>query len=45
MDIFDYFRQICTIPRESGNEEGMRKYLLSWAKENGFEGLRVIGTS
>ncbi|MBO4425155.1 MAG: aminoacyl-histidine dipeptidase [Spirochaetales bacterium] len=40
MDIFDYLRQICTIPRESGNEEGMRKYLLSWAKENGFEGLR-----
>ena len=40
MDIFDYFRQICTIPRESGNEEGMRTFLLSWAKENGFEGLR-----
>lgn len=40
MDTFDYFRQICKIPRESGNEEGMRQYLLSWAKENGFEGLR-----
>ena len=40
MDMFGYFRQICTIPRESGNEEGMRQYLLSWARENGFEGLR-----
>ena len=40
MDTFDYFRQICRIPRESGNEEGMRRYLLSWAKENGFEAVR-----
>ena len=40
MDIFGYFREICRIPRESGNEEGMRQYLLSWARENGFEGLR-----
>ena len=40
MNMFKYFRQICTIPRESGNEEGMRQYLLAWAKENGFEGIR-----
>ena len=40
MDTFDYFKQICRIPRESGNEEGMREYLLSWAKEKGFEGIR-----
>ena len=40
MDMFEYFNQICKIPRESGNEEGMRQYLLSWAKENGFEGIR-----
>ena len=40
MDTFGYFRQICSIPRESGNEEGMRRYLLSWASENGFEGIR-----
>ena len=40
MDVFDYFRQLCTIPRESGNEEGVRNFLLSWAKENGFEGIR-----
>lgn len=40
MEMFDYFREICKIPRESGNEEGMRQYLLSWAAENGFEGIR-----
>ena len=40
MDVFDYFRQLCRIPRESGNEEGVRTFLLSWAKENGFEGER-----
>lgn len=37
MNTFDYFKQICQIPRESGNEEGMRKFILSWAKENGFK--------
>ncbi|MBR2282505.1 MAG: aminoacyl-histidine dipeptidase [Spirochaetales bacterium] len=40
MTTLDYFYQICRIPRESGNEEGMRQYLLAWAKENGFEGIR-----
>ncbi|MBO4393580.1 MAG: M20/M25/M40 family metallo-hydrolase, partial [Spirochaetales bacterium] len=40
MDTFDYFKQICKIPRESGNEEGMRQYLLSWAKEKGFDAAR-----
>ncbi len=40
MDLFEYFSQICTIPRESGNEEGMRQYILSWAKENGIEAQR-----
>ena len=40
MDMFEYFREICKIPRESGNEEGMRQYLLSWARENGFEAIR-----
>ena len=40
MDMFDYFREICKIPRESGNEEGMRQYLLSWAEQNGFEAVR-----
>ncbi len=36
----DYFKEICLIPREAGNEDGIRAYLLSFAKENGFEGLR-----
>ena len=40
MTTLDYFYQICKIPRESGNEEGMRQYLLAWAKENNFEGIR-----
>ncbi len=40
MDLFEYFSQICKIPRESGNEEGMRQFLLSWAKENGIEAQR-----
>ena len=40
MDMFGYFRELCKIPRESGNEEGVRQYLLSWAKENGFEAER-----
>lgn len=40
MTTLDYFRQICEIPRESGNEEGMRKYILSWADANGFEAKR-----
>lgn len=40
MNTFDYFKQICQIPRESGNEEGMRKYLLTWAKENNFKALQ-----
>lgn len=36
----DYFKEICCIPREAGNEDGIRAYLLSFAKENGFEGIR-----
>lgn len=40
MDTFNYFKQICQIPRESHNEEGMRQYLLAWAKENDLEAIR-----
>ncbi len=40
MNTFDYFYEICKIPRESGNEEGMRQYLLAWAQDNGFEAIR-----
>lgn len=40
MDLFGYFNEICRIPRESGNEEGMREYLLDWASRNGIEATR-----
>lgn len=35
--LWDYFLQLEQIPRESGNEAGVRAWLLSWAKEHGFE--------
>ncbi len=35
--LFSYFRDISNIPRESGNEEGVRKYLLNFAKKNNFD--------
>ena len=31
------FQDISAIPRESGNEEGIRNHLMSWAKEHGLE--------
>lgn len=34
--LWNYFLDISRIPRESGNEEGVRKYLISFAKEHGF---------
>ncbi len=40
MDLFEYFSQICKIPRESGNEEGMRQFILKWASENNIEAKR-----
>ncbi|MCF0237515.1 MAG: M20/M25/M40 family metallo-hydrolase, partial [Sphaerochaetaceae bacterium] len=43
MNTFDYFYEICKIPRDSGNEEGVRQFLLSWAKEQGFEASRDKG--
>ncbi|MBO8437218.1 MAG: aminoacyl-histidine dipeptidase [Spirochaetes bacterium] len=35
--LWKIFSEISSIPRESGNEEGIRNYLLSWAKERGIE--------
>lgn len=32
--LWKIFNDISAIPRESGNEEGVREYLLSWAKEH-----------
>ena len=35
--LWKIFSDISAIPRESGNEEGIRKYLLSWAEEHGID--------
>ena len=35
--LWKIFTEISAIPRESGNEEGIRAYLLSWAGKNGIE--------
>jgi dipeptidase D len=35
--LWHYFFEISCIPRESGNEAGVRVYLLDFAKKNGFE--------
>ncbi|MDD4083221.1 MAG: M20/M25/M40 family metallo-hydrolase, partial [Sphaerochaetaceae bacterium] len=37
MKVFENFKAISAIPRESGNEEGIRKFLVKWAKENNFK--------
>ena len=35
--LWKIFSDISAIPRESGNEEGIRNYLLSWAKEHDIQ--------
>jgi dipeptidase D len=35
--LFSYFKDISDIPRESGNEEGVRQYLLKYAKDHNFK--------
>ena len=35
--LWNYFLDISNIPRESGNEEGVRQYLISFAEQHGFE--------
>ncbi|MGH0053551.1 MAG: aminoacyl-histidine dipeptidase [Sphaerochaetaceae bacterium] len=37
--LWEYFSELSDIPRESGNEEGVRHYLLSFAKEHGLEAI------
>ena len=37
--LWRYFKEISDIPRESGNEGGVREYLLSYAAEHGFTAL------
>ena len=34
--IWDYFKEICAIPRPSGKEEKIREYLLDFAAKEGF---------
>ena len=34
--IWDYFKEICAIPRPSGKEEKIREYLLDFASKEGF---------
>jgi dipeptidase D len=36
-DVFEYFEEILKIPRESGKEEKIARYLESFAKENNIE--------
>ena len=35
--LWAYFENISAIPRESGDEEGIRQFLLSWAKKHSIE--------
>ena len=35
--LWRYFYDLSCIPRESGNEEGVRQYLLAFAKDHGLE--------
>ncbi len=37
--LWNYFSELSDIPRESGNEEGVRQYLLSFAKEHDLEAI------
>ena len=37
--LWKIFSEISAIPRESGNEEGIREYLLSWAKANKIDAV------
>ncbi|WP_320129091.1 aminoacyl-histidine dipeptidase [uncultured Sphaerochaeta sp.] len=37
--VWSYFQEISKIPRESGNEEGMRQYLLAFAKQHSLKAV------
>ena len=38
--LWKIFNDISSIPRESGNEEGLRNYLLSWAKDHNIPAFK-----
>ena len=35
--VWQYFSEICSVPRGSGNEAGIRNHIINFAKEHGFE--------
>lgn len=37
--LWSIFNEISSIPRESGNEEGIREWLLAWAKDHDIKAL------
>ena len=39
-NVFSYFEKLCTIPRGSGNTDGVASYLVNFAKEHGLESYR-----
>lgn len=39
-DVFSYFETLCSIPRGSGNTDGVASYLVNFAKEHGLESYR-----
>lgn len=36
-NVFEYFERICSVPRETGNSQGIRSFLLDFAHENNLE--------
>ena len=38
-NLWNYFYQLSQIPRESGNEEGVRQFLLEFAKEHNLKAI------
>ena len=38
-EVLKFFREVSKIPRESGNEEGIKNYLVNFAKERNFKGI------
>lgn len=39
-DVFTYFEALCSIPRGSGNTDGVAAWLVQFAKEHGLESYR-----
>lgn len=36
-NVINCFQQICKVPRGSGNEAGIREFMINWANENKFD--------